>query len=176
MHIFGHLWESPAVDPDTGLLRLRYSQFAPGFIICGALGMLICLNFIVAGQPLQDAGDLIFIAACYAIVAVIAIAFLWECVGYKVVVGPDGLDCHSAWRGSRFITWQAVEQLSYDPGDQSFTLNVQEGRPFRLPAAIVGVRDFLAACQQYLPKEKLAPAENGYRKFGYAGIASKSEA
>jgi len=179
MHLLGHFWmlllhriarwtarwESPGVDPDTGLLKLRYSQFAPGLIVCGALGSLICVNSIVAANPPHDTGELIGISAGYLVLVVLAAALLWECLGYNVVVGPDGLDCHSAWRGSRFITWQAIEQLSYDPRDQSFTLNVQEGKQFRIPAAIVGVREFLAECQRCLPQEKLAPAEHGYRKF-----------
>jgi hypothetical protein len=123
------------------------------------------MNSIVPVNP-QDTGELIVISACYAVLIGLAAGLLWEWLGYNIVVGPEGLDCHSAWRGSRFIAWQDVKQLSYDPRDQSFTLNVQEGKPFRVPAAIVGVRDFLAECQQRLPKEKLTPAEAGYRKFG----------
>jgi hypothetical protein len=156
-------WGTPTHDPD-GLLVLRYSSWTRGCILVVVNAVAVGLAIAVLWNPPELPGA-VGVAGLYAII----LALVWDCLRFRLLVSPEGLDCRSPWRGRHFVTWDDVEQLSYNVRDQSFTIYSLAGYRFRVPTwgmALAGIDLFLEQCEQHLPLETLWPARDGYTALG----------
>jgi hypothetical protein len=104
----------PVVDPTTGLLLFRHGLLLRGFSIFAAFGIPIAITALVIASPPKphEYGAVIFL---YALFAGLSVPLLWESLRFAVIVGPDGIDGRSPWRGQVFMGWEDIEEVSYNP-------------------------------------------------------------
>jgi hypothetical protein len=153
----------PTVDRATGLLLFRHHLVLRAFALVAAFGIPIALTALVISNPPKNQNDYVAITCLYLLFAGLSAPLLWETTRYALLVGPEGLDCRSPWRGRQFFRWDEVEKVSFSTVASWFVLHATGGRKFRVPMYISGVRAFLEQCEQRLSPSQLAEAEPGYR-------------
>lgn len=158
---------APAATADGGLVFRHSAVFrwlALAMAVIPPAGVTALL-FVV---PIKDAGDVWAIVGLYGLCLVLGFPLLWETQRYALVVTPEGLDCHSPWRGRFYIAWADVERLSYSGVNSWFVIHAATGQRFRVSVFVAGVGDFLAECERHLPPARLFQALPGYRFIGRA--------
>jgi hypothetical protein len=156
----------PTADPSTGLLVFRHNILLRGFALFTAFGIPIGITALVIAKPPKNQDDYLAIFGLYALFAALGGPLLWETMRFALVVGPDGLDGRSPWRGRNFFRWEEVEQVSYNPLLGWFVIRGAGGRKIRVSALVTGLNAFLEACEKRLPPDKLRRAKGGYNVLG----------
>ncbi|VTR96740.1 hypothetical protein [Tuwongella immobilis] len=156
----------PTTDRSTGFLVFRHHILLRLFSLVAAFGIPLVLTALVIANPPENQSDTIAILGIYAMFGVLSAPLLWESMRFALVVSPEGLDCHSPWRGQQFIRWEEVEQVSYSSLLGWFVIRADGGRKFRVSAMIPGLNAFLEACEQRVSPAQLSRAKAGYTLLG----------
>ena len=157
---------SPIADPSTSSLVFRYQSPVRWGAVCFAVGVLGAVTAMIVAHPPQDGGDTVAAVLAYAMSGSLAAALVWDVFRFRLVVGPDGLDCRSPWRGRRLGRWEDVADVSFNSPRGWFEVRATDGRTARLPAMVGGLGAFLEACERRLTPSQLEPALRAYIFLG----------
>lgn len=138
----------PTPDPDAGSLVFRYPPLLRWGSVWFAVGILGAVTVMVVTHPPRDRGEAVVVVLSYAMFGAIAAALVWDALRFRLVVGPDGLDCRSPWRGRRFVRWAEVVGVSCNSPLGWIEVRTAGGRSVRVPALLGGVAAFLEACER----------------------------
>jgi hypothetical protein len=153
---------APITNPDTGSLVFRYTLLLRVGSVCAVLGAPAGLTALLVVHPPKDQGDIIAVVLAYAMLTAPWVALVWDVFRFRLVVGPDGLDCRSPWRRRTFIRWTDVADVSFNGPVGWFEVRATDGRTFRTSALMGGLDAFLEACEQHLAPNQLEPARDAY--------------
>jgi hypothetical protein len=152
--------------PDAGTLVLRYPSPQRLFSICFAAGVLGTVTGGVAAYPPESRGDTVAVILIYVMFGGLAGVLVWECLRFRLVVGPDGIERRSPWRCRRLIRWAEVVSVSFSSPLKGFEVHTADGCAARLPAEVGDLEAFLEACERRLTPSQLEPARMAYFFLG----------
>jgi hypothetical protein len=156
----------PSADERRGVLLFRHSAIFRGFALVTAGGIPMVLTVLVFVFPPKDEGDVGAIVGVHVLVIALTWPLLWEALRFGVMLSPEGLDCRSPWRGSRFLRWEEVRAISWSDMGSWFIIHARDGYRFRVPSLAAGLDRFLACCEEHLRPDQLEPALTGYVRVG----------
>ena len=152
----------PTVDPADGTLVFRYPPLLLWGSICLVVGVPVGFTAFLVAHPPRDIDDTFLVILAYALLTAPCVALVWEVLRFRLVVGPDGLDCRSPWRRRRFVRWLDVAHVSFDSPLGHFKIHAADGHVVRLPVLAGGLGSFLGACERRLTPSQLVPALRAY--------------
>jgi hypothetical protein len=147
---------------------------------CGNLPVVFCLLLVFGIAPAlalllpEYAADWegVVIAVVYGFFAVVAAVLVWDTQRFALLVTAEGLDCRSAWRRRRFLSWADVESVSVGgiakaKGGTCLVIRAGDGWEFTVPytASGQGLLDFAMRCRQNLSPKQLEGAKSAYWLF-----------
>ncbi len=155
----------PTPTDDGKALSFRHTGLFRGFALISLIVLPggILLSDIFGETHPSDPWAIPFI--CGLLLA-IATPMCLEAFRYALIVSPEGLDCHSPWRGRFFIAWGDVSQLSYSTINGWFVIKSKAGKSFRVHMFVSGLDEFLEQCERYLSLAALAKSKPGYDMVG----------
>jgi hypothetical protein len=165
------LWASrrgkPLRDAYTNAMVFRHGILIRGFALLGTFGAPSAITLIgIFRPPPPQPGDFWAVCFLYALFPAISAPLLWESMRFAMKVSPEGLDCRSPWRGTRFLAWDDIKEISYSQAWSWFVVRAVDGWKFRVPLLIPGLGHWLEQCERYLPESALARAKTGYEVLG----------
>jgi hypothetical protein len=155
----------PAIDPETGDMIFRHSGIFRWFTIVTAFGIPLGITILLLFNPPKNDGEIYAVFGLYVGFALLTLPLLWEAVRFMLVLSSEGITCQSPWRGTRFIPWQDIEEITFQSTNSMFIIHAEDGYVFRLLTLIPGLSQFLAKCEQHLPITALNPARDGYARL-----------
>src|SRR5262245_43447993 len=155
----------PAIDPATGWLMFRHGIWFRLLAVQLAVGSQLMIVAMAVATPPRDAGEAWSMLGGIAIFAACGVPVMWEAVGFRMAVGPEGIDSHSPWRRRRFVPWGEVAEVAFK-GDFAFHLRTSDRYKFSVSMFVPGLSAFLEACERYLPPQALDRARDAYTYFG----------
>jgi hypothetical protein len=151
---------------DLGILVYHHRPLVRWGSVCLAAGALGAVTAMFVAHSRRDSGDTIYVILTYSMLGSMVSALVWDVFRYRLVVGPDGLDCRSPWRRRRFIRWADVACVSFNSPVGWFEVRSADGRAVRLPAIVGNLEAFLEACERRLEPGQLEPALSAYIFLG----------
>jgi hypothetical protein len=155
----------PTIDPTTGDMIFRHSAVFRWFTIVMAFGVPLAITILLLFKPPQNEREVYAVFGLYVGFALLTLPLLWEAVRFMLVLSSEGITCKSPWRGTRFIPWQDVEEITFHGTNSMFMIHAQDGYRFRVVTFVPGLTQFLAKCEQHLPITALNPARDGYARL-----------
>jgi hypothetical protein len=169
----------PTADPAAGSLVYRHPPLLRWGSVCFAVCGFSAVTAMVVVHPPKDGAEAIYFILAYAMFGSLAAALVWDVFRFRLVVGPEGLDCRSPWRRRRFIQWADVSVVSFNNPLGWFEVRATDGRLVRMPALVGGLGAFLEACEGRLAPGQLEPALSAYiflgRTFPDEGNSSEDD-
>jgi hypothetical protein len=107
-----------------------------------------------------------YVFGLYVCVAVLTLPLVWEASRFYVCVTPEGLECRSAWRGTRFIAWDDLYEVRYSSINSWFIFRGTSGEKIRVTGFVAGLPALLGFVEMRLPATALKNARAGYEKAG----------
>jgi hypothetical protein len=156
----------PEIDVDAQTLVFRHSAWFRGFSLIATFVFPIGFTIVLLFSPKPE--DPLSILVMNASFGLLGGVLLWESFRFRLAVSADGLDCHSPWRGRRFLAWAEVEDVSYSLINMWFIIRANDGRKFRVHLFVCGLNSFLEKCEDHLPFRRLENAKSGYDQVGRA--------
>jgi hypothetical protein len=151
----------PRSDPRRGIVAFRSVAALRWGVPLVAVGFSSFIGLALYHDPPRDFTDW-----CGVITAVLMaggiFAWAWDAIGFGLVITPQGLDCHSPWRGRRFVEWEEVTALTYFKGGPYFVIHTHGGYRFRVHLHVGGLGQFLKCMEQHLDAAALNGAKAGY--------------
>lgn len=127
----------PAEDA-PGAMVLKHSWWTRGFAIFSAFVIPLGITVLMFFQPPKDNGDVAAIIGIYALFAFLAAPLLWESLRFRLVADDEGLACRSPWRGTEYVAWDELEEVSYSLGNAWYVLHAIDGYKFRVHKLVPG--------------------------------------
>lgn len=152
----------PTTDPGAGALVFRYPSLLRWGSVCFAAGILAAVSAQVVAHPPRSPRDTVFVLLTYVMFAGLTGSLVWECLRFRMVVGPDGLNRRSPWRRRRFIRWDEVADVSFSGPLGWFEVRATDGSAVRMSVLVGGLEAFLEACEHRLTPRQLEPARAAY--------------
>jgi hypothetical protein len=155
----------PKVDSD-GTLIFRHSLLFRCFSVFMAVAVPVGIIVLAILKPPQKESEFWAMMGLCIGFAVLIAPLLWESLRFALFVSPEGIECRSPWRGSRFLPWKDVEEVSFRASNSWFVIRAKDYYKFRIHILVPGLSQFLEQCEQHLPPGALDGAEAGYRRVG----------
>jgi hypothetical protein len=151
----------PRSDPRRGIVAFRsVAALRWGASLVG-VGFSSFLGLMLYRDPPRDFTDWCGVVTAFLLAGFI-FGLAWDAIGFGLVVTPQGLDCHSPWRGRRFVEWDEVSALTYFKAGPYFVIHTHGGYRFRVPMLVGGLGQFLECMEQHLDAAALDGAKAGY--------------
>src|SRR5205085_3092438 len=139
--------DKPTIDPETGDMIFRHSAIFRWFAIVTSFGIPLAITILLLFNPPKNDRDVYAVFGLYIGFALLTLPLLWEAVRFMLVLSSEGITCQSPWRGTRFIPWNEVEEISYRSTHSLFLIHADDGYKFRVPIFVGGLSQFLAKCE-----------------------------
>jgi hypothetical protein len=165
--IFLAWWPGSYTDlPDAeGRLIFRYGLVPRLFAGVMLLGPMYGLPYHEMYFPSMNESELIGRIGTAAVLTCPLAPVIWELLWRTLVLGTDGLTCHSPWRGRMFIAWQDVREVVWVAEGAYFILKGRD-RWFRVSLLFVGLSRLLKELELRIGLEKMQGALPGYEIAG----------
>jgi hypothetical protein len=146
----------PMGDGSAGTVVLRHGWLLRGFALFSAFGIPFGITVLVIMHPPKQEGDVSAILGSYALFAVLSGPLLWEAMRFAVAADAAGLTCRSPWRGTRFVAWDELHEVTFSAQGGWYIFRAADGYKFRVYTWVAGVGRLLAECVRRLPPEALS--------------------
>jgi hypothetical protein len=159
----------PRVDAEPDLLLVRHYIVFRGFAQLAAFGLPAALAVLLLFDPVKDTEEFQSVVALYVVVVALTAPLLWNTQRFALIVSADGLDCRSAWKRRRFISWAEIESIACHSKYKDclwLVIRSKDGWKFRVFYTVSRLLDFLTRCELNLPPERLRGAKPLYMLCG----------
>lgn len=154
---------APPYRTEGTTITFRHGKLLRAFAVLAFFGAPMLLGlWIVLFPPRSDFTRLPIILAA-AVLGIMGLLLIWEAFQFQLTISPQGLECHSPWKGRSTHSWEQLMAVAYSRWNAWFVLTFQGGRVFHVSSLIPGVGRFLEACEQHLKPEQMTGSEAGYR-------------
>lgn len=153
-------------DAATGAIVLRYGSIfrAIGYISLFAGPVL--LGLVSIAKPPNKTEDYLAILGILGIFGGLGAPLVWETTRFSISVSDQGLDCRSAWKKQRYLTWAEIDSISYSVINSWFIIRACDGWKIHVNLFVPGLNQFLQHCERNLKVFQLQQARMGYQSLG----------
>ena len=155
----------PRHAPGPHQLLLRYNALFRWFTYLAAIGIPVGLTALLYFQPPRGI-ERWYVLGLDLTIAALTLPLVWEASRFYLFANPDGLESRSAWRGSRFLAWDDIQEVRYSTMNSWFVFRATNGDKIRVSGFVAGLKSLLALVEQRLSAATLKKARTGYDKLG----------
>jgi hypothetical protein len=126
-------WDMPpTIERSAGKVTIRYAWWVRCYFLVAAFA--IPLGITVLGIYKEPKGsEMGCFIGLYALFGVLSVPWWWMTTRFAATISDAGLECHSPWRGKRFVPWSEVVGLTRSEVVQWDVLQTRDGYRFRIP-------------------------------------------
>lgn len=155
----------PRPGADEHTLLFRHNAVFRWFAYLSTIGIPLGLTALVTLIPPRGE-EVWYVVGIYAGFALLTLPLFWEAIRYYVLVGPEGIVCRSAWRGTRFIAWDDLREVSFSTANAWFIFRARDGTTIRVHMFVSGLSDLLRLVELRVPADRMRNAKPGYDRVG----------
>lgn len=151
------------LDATTGALVLRYGLIFRAIGYISLLGGPALVTLVAIAKPPNKAEDYWAILGILGIFCGLGAPLVWETTRFSLAASDQGLDCRSAWKKARYLTWPEIGSISYSVINSWFIIRSRDGWVIHINLFVPGLKQFLPLCEMHLKPQQLEGARMGYQ-------------
>jgi hypothetical protein len=155
----------PRPGADEHTLLFRHNAIFRWFAYLTTFGIPLGLTALVVFIPPRGV-EVWYVVGVYAGFAALTLPLFWEASRYYLLVTAEGIVCRSAWRGTRFVRWDDLRDVSFSTTNAWFVFHARDGKKIRVHMFVTGLNDLLRLVELRVPADRLRNAKPGYDRVG----------